>query len=102
MQWSIQSLVHILELGFEVFHLNFDFFFNNNKMKTNNDKQGVAGWTCTCDQNKKEKNWTRQLLSHENPTGAKKACLSCEQGRVEVDVFNLEILLEKSYFLNLF
>ena len=72
---------------------------NNNKMKTNNDKQGVAGWTNTCDQNKKEKNWTRQLLPHENPAVAKKACLSCEQGRVEVDIFHLEISLEKSYFL---
>ena len=71
------------------------YFFNDSKMTTNNDKRDVAEWTYTCDQNKKEKNWTHQLLPHENPTVAKKACLSCEQGRVEVDVFYLEISLEK-------
>jgi hypothetical protein len=58
----------------------------------------VVGWTYTYDQNKKEKK-TRQLLSHENPTVAKKACLSCEQGRMEVDVFHLEISLEIHIFL---
>ena len=92
--WSIQSLVHILELGFEVLHLSFIFLIIVRWQQTMTSRMWLDEQILMIKTNKKE-NWTHQLLPHENPTVAKKACLSCEQGWVEVDVFYLEISLEK-------